>query len=434
MMWKQFLDAPWVDETDMPARVRAMAHRNIIRYWQTRGWQLLLGEYILLFAAWFQNLPNLAGYWGLALLTSLFYGLGLWAKQPFAWLFSSVFLLMFHGMLMPGLGAVTALSYILPYTLSGLILSGRKRLWVQITSILMFWLSLLFEVIPNEIVRILPQLTPPRSILISYNILLAAFTFQSLRYLNQLAIDLNTTYVEDTVRQQSQQFLARVSHELRTPLNSVLGFAKMIKRRPDTLSDSQQMYLHHIIDEGEQLNKLVSDLLDSAHLSTGKLTLNKTACDVNQICQTLAQDYQPHVTAQVSLYLDLDPHLPAIQADPTRLRQVITNLLTNAIKYTQQGFIRIVTVYTNDQTIKIHIEDSGIGIPEDRQALIFVPFVQLDGQQMGVGLGLDIARQLIHLHGGELTVISAPQKGSTFTVMLPYQATIKPNNYNSTMP
>jgi signal transduction histidine kinase len=217
----------------------------------------------------------------------------------------SVGLLMLQGMLVSGLGAVTALSYLMPYTFAGMLLSGRRRFYMQAWCIAAFWVSLLYEVMW------FPRLDPPRPFVVSYDILLAAFTFQTLRFLNQLTVEINTTYVAETVRRQSHQFLARVSHELRTPLNSVLGFAKMLRRAD--LSEPQSSYLHHIIEEGELLNRLVSDLLDSAHLSTGKLTQTGT-CDINVICETTAQEHRPSLSPPVELGLDLAPNCPPSRA------------------------------------------------------------------------------------------------------------------------
>jgi signal transduction histidine kinase len=324
---------------------------------------------------------------------------------------ATVLLFMLQGMLMSGLGAVTALTYVLPYTFAAMMLSGRRRIFVQAWCIIAFWNSLLYEALPS-----FPQLDTPRFMLVSYNILLAAFTFQTLRFLNQLGIELNTTSVAEEVRGQSQQFLARVSHELRTPLNSVLGFAKMLNR--SDLTDKQAAYLTQVIDEGEQLNRLVSDLLDSAQLSTGKLTLNKAPCNVNEICETVANEHRPQVKSGVALTIHLQPDLPPLEADQVRLRQAVANLVGNACKYTEQGTIELST-RQREQSILIAIRDTGVGIPEDQQKLVFVPFVQLDGQKVGVGLGLDIALQLVNLHGGELHLESTVGQGSTFTIELP---------------
>jgi signal transduction histidine kinase len=299
----------------------------------------------------------------------------------------------------------------MPYTFAGMLLSGRRRLIVQAWCVMAFWVSLVYEIAIS-----FPHLDPPRYILVSYNILLAAFTFQTLRFLNHLTVEVNTAYVAEKVRYQSQQFLARVSHELRTPLNSVLGFAKLLRRTE--LPDPQAGYLQHVIDEGELLNRLVSDLLDSAHLFTGKLKLTLAPCDLNLICAAVADEHRPAIKPPLALVLDLADGLPPIQGDEMRLRQAVGNLVANAIKHTAQGQITLSTA-RHGPAILIAIKDTGVGIPEDQQDLIFLPFVQLDHRSAGVGLGLDIARQLVRLHGGDIYLQSTPGQGSTFTIQLP---------------
>jgi signal transduction histidine kinase len=395
----------------MRATVREQASQRIHSYWRSRGWQLVLGEVILWAAAHQRDVENPAAHGFAAGLIGVAYVLGVFRRIDTFWMSATVLLFMLQGMLMSGLGAVTALTYVLPYTFAAMMLSGRRRIFVQAWCIIAFWNSLLYEALPS-----FPQLDTPRFMLVSYNILLAAFTFQTLRFLNQLGIELNTTSVAEEVRGQSQQFLARVSHELRTPLNSVLGFAKMLNR--SDLTDKQAAYLTQVIDEGEQLNRLVSDLLDSAQLSTGKLTLNKAPCNVNEICETVANEHRPQVKSGVALTIHLQPDLPPLEADQVRLRQAVANLVGNACKYTEQGAIELST-RQREQSILIAIRDTGVGIPEDQQKLVFVPFVQLDGQKVGVGLGLDIALQLVNLHGGELHLESTVGQGSTFTIELP---------------
>lgn len=406
-------DSPWPDEENiLPTPVQQQATARIYGYWRSRGWQLVAGEVVLWVAAYQWGVPHTVAYGLLAGIITLVYLLGMLpAMFTIFWLVGSVALLMIQGMLVTGLGAVTALSYLMPYTLAGMLLSGRRRLLVQAWCVAAFWVSLLYEVMLT-----VPRLDPPRAFVVSYDILLAAFTFQTLRFLNQLTVEINTVYVAETVRQQSHQFLARISHELRTPLNSVLGFAKMLRRAD--LPEPQGIYLHHIIEEGELLNRLVSDLLDSAHLSTGKLTLKLGPCDMNAICETVAQEHRPAIKPPVELRLDLAPDLPALQGDGMRLRQALGNLVVNAIKHTAQGSITIST-RQHATAIWVAVTDTGKGIPEDRQKLIFVPFVQLDSHSAGVGLGLDIALQLIRLHGGDIHLQSILGQGSTFTIELP---------------
>ncbi|MBN1284510.1 MAG: HAMP domain-containing histidine kinase [Anaerolineae bacterium] len=411
-MWQKLFSGPWPEpENLLPPAIQRQAAQRIRVYWRAWGWQLVLGELVLWVAAIYQQTFYPSAYGAAAMMILLAYLLGMFPRFVLGWLVSSLALFLAHGMLINGLGAVTALSFLMPYTFAGMLLSGRRRVFVQMCCTLAFWFSLIYEV-----AQLFPQLYPPGYILVGYNILLAAFTFQTLRFLNQLAVEMNTAYVAEEIQQRSQQLLARVSHELRTPLGSVMGFAKLLRRAE--LAESHRRYLEQIIEESEQLNRLVSDLLDSAHLATGKVTLNPEPCDVNALCAAVAEEHRPNLPPPVALKLALAPQLPTIEADRVRLRQAVGNLVSNAIKYTEAGSITLRTGM-RDGALRVEVEDTGIGIPEAQQKLIFTPFVQLDARRIGVGLGLDIARQIVRLHGGDIRVQSAPGQGSTFTVELP---------------
>ncbi|MEM6528221.1 MAG: HAMP domain-containing sensor histidine kinase [Chloroflexota bacterium] len=412
-MLRNLFNAPLPDsDSTLPEEVQQNAAQQIRRYWVTRNWQLVLGETVLWVATLFQEettFPEL--YMVTAALIGMAY---LLAFQPnnLLWLLGTLVLFGLQGALVGGLGAVTALTYMIPYTIAGMIMSGRKRLLLQTTCVFAFWSSLIYEILP-----VLPQIQPTPYVLVSYNILLATYTFQTLRYLNQLAVNINSDYVAEKVRVQSQQFLARVSHELRTPLNSMLGFSKLLRRTE--LPAPQTAYLHHVIEEGEHLNKLVSDLLDSAHLSTGKLTLNVEPCDLNTICHAVVDEHRQSLQTSVVMVTDFASTMPPCMVDPMRIRQAVGNLVTNAVKHTSSGSVTVRTRHNQD-TVTIDVIDTGTGISEEAQRLIFVPFVQMDTRQAGVGLGLDIALQLIRLHGGDIHLESTPGKGSCFTIELPH--------------
>jgi signal transduction histidine kinase len=412
-MLRKQLNAPWPDPADLPEEVRQKATQRITAYWRGRMWALVLGTAVVFVVGQFTDRQHIRLYSIPVALMTAAYVLGWFPRIRLYWLLSLVMLFAMQGMLIKGLGGVTSVSFMMPYTLASMMYARRKRIFIQACCVVGFWFSLLYDFAPRY-----GQLDPPRYFWVSYNILIATATFQGLRFLNQLAIELNTTFVDQAVTQRSQQFLARVSHELRTPLNSILGFAKLLS--PADLPEKKAPYLAQIVEEGTQLDHLVGDLLDSAQLSAGKLSLTPGECDVNGICTAVGEEIKSLLKPGVSLKLDLAPNLPCIQADSRRLRQVVRNLVGNAAKYTDKGEITVETEQ-RDGHVLIAVSDTGPGIREDQKALVFAPFTKLDGRSQGIGLGLDIALQLTRLHGGNITLDSAPGQGSTFTVELPIQ-------------
>ncbi|HVO44616.1 MAG TPA: HAMP domain-containing sensor histidine kinase [Aggregatilineales bacterium] len=417
MVWKLF-NAPWPEEGEFPAPVLERASERVHRYWLTRMWPFVLGQVIIALEAYLENFPHARAYLIPVALLGTAYALGLFRRIALFWLVSMSVLFVIQGMLFGGMGGITALSLTLPYTLAAVLLPGRKRVFVQACCVVGFWLSLLIDVFLRN--GLLVDVKPFAFIITSYNVLMATLTFQGLRFLNRLAIELNTAYVTQEVTQQvtarSNQFLARVSHELRTPLNSVLGFAKLLRRSP--LTPTQATYVAQIVEEGEQLNQLVGDLLDSAHLSSGKLTLKLEPCDLNVICRAVADETRNALKPGVALHVALSPELPSVLGDALRLCQIVRNIAGNAAKYTAQGEIAIGTSQRNGK-IYITVSDTGPGIPADQLDLVFAPFVKRDNRSPGVGLGLDIARQLARLHGGDIRLESLVGAGSTFTIEMP---------------
>ncbi|MCK6578591.1 MAG: HAMP domain-containing histidine kinase [Anaerolineae bacterium] len=411
-MWRELFSGLLPDQDNLlPAPVQATAQAQIDRYWRTRGWQLVLGEVILWTAAVYQDVPYPWAYGILAGAVAFIYGVGWFGGASLFWMISLIAVFGLQGMVILGLGPVTALTTLIPYTISGMLYSGRRRGFVQVLCIAAFWVNLVFEVLPGAL-----RLEPSRSIIVSYDILLAAYTFQTLRFLSHLSIDISTAHVAEEVRHQSQRFLARVSHELRTPLNSVLGFAKLLHRSAS--AEPGRAYLEQIISEGEHLDRLVGDLLDSARLSSGSLSLNYARCSINALCAQAADEARRMLHAGVRLETEFDPALTEIDGDPLRLRQAISNLTTNAAKYTRQGQITIRTVLREDR-LRIEVQDTGVGIAESQAHLVFLPFVRLSTDSSGAGLGLVIALEIARLHGGDILLSSQPDIGSTFTLELP---------------
>jgi signal transduction histidine kinase len=416
MVWNM-LNAPWPDQGEFPPAVLQRASEQVHRYWLSRIWPFVVGNVIIALEAYLEKFEHPRAYLIPVVLLGSAYALGLIPRLKFLWIFSMTVLFVLQGMLFGGTGGITALSLILPYTLAAMLLPGRRRVFVQACCVVGFWVSLLVDVFLVH--GLLSGVHPYAFIITSYNVLMATLTFQGLRFLNRLAVELNTAYVTQEVTQQvttrSNQFLARVSHELRTPLNSVLGFAKLLRRT--TLTPTQTGYVTQIVDEGEQLNRLVGDLLDSAHLSSGKVTLKPAPCDLTAITGAVVDEMQHGLKPGLTLTADLLPS-PPVMGDTLRLHQIVRNIVGNAVKYTPQGEVHV-TLGIDSGKIQIAVKDTGPGIPPEQHEMIFAPFVKRDTRTSGVGLGLDIARQLARLHGGDILLSSVVGEGSTFTIVLP---------------
>lgn len=217
-------------------------------------------------------------------------------------------------------------------------------------------------------------------------------------------------------------FVSLVSHELRSPMASVIGSALTLQQRWRELSPEQrESFLALIVDETSRLSALISDVLDTSRIEAGTFSLSFTDVDVGRLAReaaataTIGQD-EVAVSATVR-----DP-IPPVRGDPERLRQVLTNLVENAVKYSPAGDEVTVTVYSRNGTVLVDVRDSGPGIALDQQELIFEKFGRArssGGGKPGTGLGLFIARSITTAHGGSLDVRSTPQRGATFTLALP---------------
>jgi signal transduction histidine kinase/DNA-binding response OmpR family regulator len=224
------------------------------------------------------------------------------------------------------------------------------------------------------------------------------------------------------------QFLSTMSHELRTPLNAVLGFSEMLTaERYGPLNDRQRRYVTHIHTGGKHLLRLINDILDISKIEAGRLQLTIETVPVNTTFAEVADALQPLIDKRSQVLVqDSSPRL-GVLADSVRFRQILMNLLGNAIKFTPDGGRIQLKARQQGDTIFIDVRDSGPGIPLEEQGRIFEAFHRLrqtDKAAEGTGLGLAITRSLVELHGGKLALESQPGAGSCFYFTLPAAASI----------
>jgi signal transduction histidine kinase/CheY-like chemotaxis protein len=223
-------------------------------------------------------------------------------------------------------------------------------------------------------------------------------------------------------------FVANVSHELRTPLNAILGFAELMNQT--RLDSVQKDYLEAISSSGSSLLAIINDILDLSKLDADKLVPEKAPFNIQELLRAVKVMLQPRATEQqLDFRCIIDASLPVrVLGDPMRLRQVLVNLIGNAIKFTREGGIYVQCMLQEQDgrsvSVAFSIKDTGIGIPEEQLETIFERFNQGDNDTTrkygGTGLGLAIARQLVLLQGGTITLKSEQGKGSEFTVVLPF--------------
>ncbi len=225
------------------------------------------------------------------------------------------------------------------------------------------------------------------------------------------------------------EFLASMSHELRTPLTGILNLSEVLQEQLYGPLNEKQLHYTHIIEEsGRHLLGLINDILDLSKIEAGQMSVEFDLVQLDSICQACLQLTRGLANKKgQTVNFSIDPRSIALQADARRLKQMLVNLLSNAVKFTPQGGEIGLEVTGDEQAAMVYITvwDTGIGIAQEDFMRLFLPFSQLDGslarQHEGTGLGLAIAQRLANMHGGNITLESAPGQGSRFTIHLPWR-------------
>jgi signal transduction histidine kinase len=241
-----------------------------------------------------------------------------------------------------------------------------------------------------------------------------------------LALDNARLYAEArTANQTKTDFLAIVSHDLRTPLNAIMGYAELLLMGiPEPVPDAAGERIRRVQGSAKHLLYLLDELLDFARLDSGKESVHMQNVELTEVAREVAVVMEPLVTRRgLRFDLALPAHSLPLHTDPDKLRQVLLNLVGNAVKYTERGRIQLEVTEGADGHVIIRVADSGMGIAKQHLTQIFEPFWQVDETQRqregGTGLGLSVVQRLVRLLGGDVSVESELGQGSTFTVVLP---------------
>lgn len=225
------------------------------------------------------------------------------------------------------------------------------------------------------------------------------------------------------------QFISNMSHEIRTPLNAVMGFTDLLA--DSTLNKEQQEYIEIIKSASENLLGLINNILDLSKLESGQISLENAPVDIRKTISDVVRIIEPRLKGKpVELKVNLDQQLPSkIKGDQLRISQILFNLVGNAIKFTDEGFIEISCKKVNGsdnskQYLSFTVKDTGIGVPKDKQDAIFERFTQANDNTQrlygGTGLGLNIAKGIVDMHGGTLKMESTPNEGTMFYFIIPF--------------
>jgi len=242
--------------------------------------------------------------------------------------------------------------------------------------------------------------------------------------LNRMNDELRRLYEElETASRHKSEFLANMSHELRTPLNAIIGFSELLSSEVvGELNEQQQDYMRDVLEAGEHLLSVINDVLDLSKVEAGRMELELSEVSIREVLERgLALHAERASRAGVALGLHLQSDDLAVRADERKVRQVVFNLVSNAVKFTPRDGRVDVSAHATNGVVEVAVSDTGLGIARKDQQVIFEEFGQAhgNGRHEGTGLGLPLSRRLVELHGGRLWVDSVEGEGSTFRFTLP---------------
>lgn len=229
----------------------------------------------------------------------------------------------------------------------------------------------------------------------------------------------------ETANKTKSEFVANMSHEIRTPLNAIIGFSELLNKTQVT--SKQESYLKSINSGGKTLLGIINDILDISKIEAGKLEIQKESISISMVAQDIKTIFEPKANEKgIEIFLEIAPNVPNfIMLDEIRIRQILFNIIGNAIKFTHKGFIKVsikTILKEGNLALSMDVKDTGIGVPEAQQISIFESFVQQNGQSNrqygGTGLGLAICLKLIKMMNGTINLTSELDVGSTFHILL----------------
>ncbi|QLC48814.1 PAS domain S-box protein [Methanolobus zinderi] len=229
----------------------------------------------------------------------------------------------------------------------------------------------------------------------------------------------------ENANRTKSEFLANMSHELRTPLNSIIGFSDVLLNEvAGEVNEQQYRYLNHISQSGRHLLNIINEILDISKIESGKITLHREKVSLPEVYEEVYSNLK-YLADNKNIEIDVstNSYTSCVYADRAKLKQILYNLVGNAIKFTENGGNIRIDTENGDKFVRISVTDTGIGINREDMKKLFTPFVQLDSSKSrryeGTGLGLALSRELVELHEGNIWAESEPGKGSTFTFTLP---------------